>query len=88
MDRLPVASSNVKSVGYDPETQALEIEFIVADGKPPSIYRCRELAPSGAMAQIYADMCKTDVSVGSIFHQRVKSNPDMIVSKLEDDVAA
>lgn len=27
MNRIPVSSSNVSSVGYDPETQTLEIEF-------------------------------------------------------------
>lgn len=27
MQRMPVASSNLKSVGYDPVTQTLEVEF-------------------------------------------------------------
>lgn len=27
MDRVPVRSSNLKSVGYDPESQDLEVEF-------------------------------------------------------------
>ena len=27
MERVPVRSSNLRSVGYDPDTQALEIEF-------------------------------------------------------------
>jgi len=27
MERIPVDSSNLKSVGYDPEKQILEIEF-------------------------------------------------------------
>lgn len=27
MERVPVSSSNISSVGYDPKTQILEIEF-------------------------------------------------------------
>ena len=27
MDKHPVASSNVRAIGYDPETQTLEVEF-------------------------------------------------------------
>ena len=27
MDKYPVASSNVQAIGYDPETQTLEVEF-------------------------------------------------------------
>lgn len=27
MNRIPVTSSNVASVGYDPKTQTLEVEF-------------------------------------------------------------
>ena len=27
MNRIPVASSNVASIGYDPTTQTLEVEF-------------------------------------------------------------
>ena len=28
MDRIPVASSNVASIGYDADAQVLEIEFV------------------------------------------------------------
>lgn len=34
MDRTPVKSSNVRAIGYDPETQVMEVEF--SNG---SIYR-------------------------------------------------
>lgn len=27
MERVPVSSSNLRSIGYDPESQTLEIEF-------------------------------------------------------------
>lgn len=43
MIRQPVSSSNLKSVGYDPHRQLLEIEFhdgsvYQYDAVPPSIY--------------------------------------------------
>jgi hypothetical protein len=28
MDRIPVSSSNVSSIGYDPDIQTLEVEFL------------------------------------------------------------
>ncbi len=28
MDRVPVSSSNIASVGYDPDSETLEVEFI------------------------------------------------------------
>lgn len=31
MDRSPVKSSNIKTVGYDPKTKTLEIEFHTGD---------------------------------------------------------
>jgi len=27
MDRLPVQSSNIRAVGYDPDVQSMEVEF-------------------------------------------------------------
>ncbi len=27
MDRIPVTSTNIQSIGYDPETRVLEVEF-------------------------------------------------------------
>lgn len=44
MERTPVASSNLASVGYDPNSQTLEIEFHSGSvyqysGVPQSIYQ-------------------------------------------------
>lgn len=43
MNRTPVSSSNLKTVGYDPETKQLEIEFLnggiyLYSGVPESVY--------------------------------------------------
>ena len=43
MNRIPVSSSNITSVGYDPATQLLEVEFLHDGihrylGVPSSIY--------------------------------------------------
>jgi KTSC domain len=43
MNRMPVSSSNLASIGYDRTTQTLEIEFLHGgvyqySGVPPSVY--------------------------------------------------
>ena len=43
MNRMLVSSSNLASVGYDPVTQTLEVEFLHGgvyqySGVPPSVY--------------------------------------------------
>ena len=43
MHRVPVTSSNLRSVGYDPKTQTLQIEFLKSgvyeySGVPQSVY--------------------------------------------------
>lgn len=43
MNRIPVSSSNLASVGYDPGTQSLEVEFLHDGiyrylGVPSSVY--------------------------------------------------
>jgi hypothetical protein len=43
MERQPVTSSNLRSVGYDPDSRTLEIEFQTGRvwryaGVPPSVY--------------------------------------------------
>lgn len=51
MDREPVTSSNLRSVGYDPDSQILEIEFhhggiYQYSGVPVSVYQGLMSAPS------------------------------------------
>lgn len=31
MDRIPVTSSNIRSIGYDPQSSILEVEFTSGD---------------------------------------------------------
>lgn len=62
MDRLPVTSSNLASVGYESETKTLEVEFHTGDiwqydGVPKGNYALLMSAPS----------------VGSYFAQQIKS---------------
>jgi hypothetical protein len=61
MNRTPVRSSNIRSVGYDPVSQTLEVEF-----HSGSIYQY-----SGVPETIYQGfMCAA--SKGSYFHAHVK----------------
>jgi len=51
MDRNNVASSNVKSIGYDPQTTTLEVEFVDGAiyqyyGVPQNMYEQMMTAPS------------------------------------------
>ena len=39
MDRIPVESSNITSVGYDSSTRTLEVEFRGSNTKPPRVYQ-------------------------------------------------
>lgn len=39
MDRVPVQSSNLASVGYNEDGQTLEVEFLGKSGKPNSVYQ-------------------------------------------------
>lgn len=62
MERQPVSSSNLRSVGYDAATQTLEVEFHGGriyryDGVPESVYR-------GLMAA---------ASHGSYFHANIRN---------------
>ena len=62
MNRQPVSSSNISSIGYDPESRTLEIEFLSGGG----IYQYFNVPES-----IYnALMAKS--SYGSYFHRHIK----------------
>lgn len=50
MDRIPVNSSNIVSIGYDKESQMLEIEF-----KTRRIYRYSSVPP-----HVYASLMRSD----------------------------
>jgi hypothetical protein len=62
MDRQPVQSSNITSVGYSPESKVLEIEF-----SSGGIYQYANVPASEHAALIAAP------SVGKYFHAHIKS---------------
>lgn len=61
MKRVPVTSSNIASVGYDANTNTLEIEF-----NSGHIYQYFDVPNS-----IYDDLVSAS-SVGQYFHQTIK----------------
>jgi hypothetical protein len=87
MERIDVASTNVKSVGYDAMKAVLEIEFVVTDGAPPAVYEYREITPTGELKEIFAALHDPDMSAGRVVHHRLKRNPMIIDSKIEDVAA-
>ena len=64
MQRVPVSSSNLISVGYEEETQTLEIEF-----KNGSVYQY-----SGVPLEEFNGFMNAD-SKGTYFHARIKHYP-------------
>jgi len=63
MKRISVVSSNIKSIGYDPQSQILEIEF--SDG---GVYDYHGVLPA-----TYQDFLKSE-SYGKFFHTNIKKN--------------
>jgi hypothetical protein len=61
MARIPVSSSNIVSIGYDPETRDLEVEF-----KGGSAYRHAEVPQ-----EIYDGFMAAD-SKGGFYHANIK----------------
>ena len=63
MKRLPVDSSALRSVGYDPKLQVLQIEFI--NGSVCDYYN--------VPPQTYQEFCEAD-SMGAFVNFRIKPN--------------
>ena len=61
MKRTPVKSNNIISVGHDPETKTLEVEF-----KNGGVYRYADVD-----AERHSAMMKAD-SVGAFLHAHIK----------------
>lgn len=61
MRRELVSSSVLVSVGYDPETRTLEVEFVSAE-----VYRYFDVDPVDVLALLQAD------SKGRYFNERIK----------------
>lgn len=62
MDRIPVTSSNVVSVGYDPSGMILEVEF-----KNAAIYQYYDVPEAVYMALMQSD------SIGKFLNSNIKS---------------
>jgi hypothetical protein len=67
MARTPITSSNIVSIGYDPATRELEVEFKgkLADGSGP-VYRYADVPQ-----ETYDDFMRHD-SKGGFHHARIK----------------
>ncbi len=63
MERIPVSSSNIASVGYDVETQTLEVEFLHG-----GIYQY-----FGVPVEIYEAFMGAS-SHGQFFHYNIKNH--------------
>lgn len=64
MNRTPVISSNIASVGYDPTTMTLEVEF--KNGSSPYQY-------FDVPEPVYQEMMGA-ASVGTFFNQNIRNN--------------
>lgn len=65
MQRVPVESSNVASMGYDPVLNIMEVEFKVKTGAGP-IYQYRDVPKS-----VYEDVLNAE-SIGGALNSLVK----------------
>jgi hypothetical protein len=62
MERVPVSSSNIVAIGYDPDSQTLEIEF-----KGGALYQYFSVPQSEYESLLNAS------SIGSYFHANIKN---------------
>jgi hypothetical protein len=71
MERQPVISSNIKSIGFDKETTTLEIEF-----KNGTVYRYEPISEDTYLELIQAE------SVGKYFNQHIKNASGINVERI------
>lgn len=76
MERAPVESSQIRSIGYDAGARKLHVEFIGFGGKPGSVYEYTNVEP-----ETHAQLIRTHDddgkkwSVGRYFGKTIKGNP-------------
>lgn len=63
MERIPVQSSNLLAIGYDPSTETLEVEFLDS-----SVYEYRNVP------QVVYDQLMGASSLGSYFNREISRN--------------
>jgi KTSC domain-containing protein len=75
MDRTPIASTVITSLGYDPFTNMLEVEF-----RSGRIYQYLRVPPAVHAALLRAE------SIGSYFNRRIRDQyPDREIFEERDD---
>lgn len=65
--RVPVESSTIQVLGYDPESQVLEIVF---RSTPDQVYRYSNVEP-----ELFCELLNAP-SVGEFFHDEIRDNDD------------
>lgn len=76
MDRKPVVSSQITSIGYDPATKKLEIEFPGRGEKPGSVYEYDNVDQETHDGFFKPEADGSPRSIGRYFGQTIKSAPD------------
>ena len=82
MERIAVKSSSLVAIGYDPSTLTFEAEFPGKDEQPGPLW---QYAPVDVA--VYASMLLPGASVGRIFHREIKSNPDVVATRVDEVTA-
>lgn len=77
MDRKTVKSNLLKSIGYDPATRILEVEFTPKPNKPAKIYQYQDVPPERYAALI------ADPSLGGYFLAKIK--PEFACIRIEEN---
>jgi len=72
MERQPVSSSQIKSIGYDEKTSTLEIEF-----NRGGLYQYQPITSRGHQKLINAE------SVGGYFHEHIRNNKQVNTVKIK-----
>lgn len=69
IEREPVNSSTIKSMGFDKKNKTLEVEFHVRGKKPPVIWRY------STVSKLAYKQMKEAKSIGAHFAKHIKGNP-------------
>lgn len=82
MERMKVDSSAAAAVGYDPDTQVLEVEFHGKNGAPGKVWQYFPVSQS-----VYDEMMAPGGSIGRTLGQKVKADPAITEVDVTDEQA-
>ena len=71
MNRKPVVSSNITSVGYDEEKKTLEVEFF-----NQKVYQYSPITQEGYSLLMNAE------SIGNFFARNIKNSPNIVAKEI------